>query len=86
NLLSLCLGSVAVVAGAALVQVSFGTYSMTLLEAWGAVFSPDVLLSGDAWRSFLLGAEMPDVSTRETVVWNIRLPRVLLAVLVGANL
>jgi iron complex transport system permease protein len=41
----LCLGSLAVVVLGGLVQVSFGAFSMTLIQAWQAVFNPDVVLN-----------------------------------------
>jgi iron complex transport system permease protein len=85
-LVALSLGSVAVVVGATLVQVSFGTYSMTLLDAWQAVFNPEVLFSTTAWEAFLFGAELPEISEGSLIVWNIRLPRVFVAILVGMNL
>jgi iron complex transport system permease protein len=86
TLASVCLASVAVVVLGGLVQVTFGTYTMTLAEAWRAVANPAVVFDGAAWRAFLLGADLPEMSKRSLVVWNIRLPRVLVAVLVGANL
>ncbi|MGQ4557629.1 iron chelate uptake ABC transporter family permease subunit [Halobellus sp. GM3] len=85
-LVGLCLGSVAVVAVGALLQVSFGSYSMTVLQAWQAVFDPGVLFDLRAWEAFLLGAEVPEMDQRSLIVWNIRLPRVFVAVLVGMNL
>ncbi|MFK8213932.1 FecCD family ABC transporter permease [Haloferax volcanii] len=80
-------GSLAVLLGATLLQVSFGAYPLTLSEAWGAVFDPAVVFDADVWRAFLLGGDIPEWFTqRQFVVWNIRLPRVLVGVLVGANL
>ncbi|SEV95498.1 FecCD family ABC transporter permease [Halobacterium jilantaiense] len=81
------LGSLAVLVGAALLQVSFGAFPLTLGEAWHTVFDTEVLLSPDVWRAFLLGDDIPGwLSRRQLIVWNIRLPRVLVGVLVGANL
>jgi iron complex transport system permease protein len=85
-LVGLCLGSLAVVVIGGLVQVSFGSFSVTLAEAWLAVFDPRVLLDSRAWAAFLLGAEVPAMTERSLVVWTIRLPRVLVAVIVGMNL
>jgi iron complex transport system permease protein len=59
---------------------------MPLVEAWQAVLNPDVVLSRQAWRGFLLGGGLPELNTRSLIVWNIRLPRVFVAVLVGMNL
>jgi iron complex transport system permease protein len=86
SLVALCLGSVAVAALAALVQVSFGSYSMTLIEAWQAVVNPKMLFSAEAWEAFLFGADLPETNNQSLIVWNIRLPRVFVAMLVGMNL
>jgi iron complex transport system permease protein len=86
SLLSLCVGSLLVVVGAGLVQVSFGAYAMSLGEAWRAVFDPDVVLDPRTWESFLLGAELPEMDRRSLVVWSIRMPRVFVAVLAGMSL
>jgi iron complex transport system permease protein len=98
-LVPVVLGSVAIVVLGGLVQVSFGAYSMTFAEAWRALVDADVVLNPGVLASFFLGERLaaPLVETfgwstdadlaRETlVVWNIRLPRVLVAILVGANL
>jgi iron complex transport system permease protein len=85
-LLSLCIGSVVVSVVGALIQVSFGAFSMTLLEAWQAVFNPAVFLNPEAWEAFLLGHEVPEMNKQSLIVWNIRLPRVFVAALVGMNL
>ncbi|WP_276299855.1 FecCD family ABC transporter permease [Halorussus lipolyticus] len=86
SLAVLCLGSLAVTVVSALVQVSFGAFSMSLVEAWQAVFNPNVILDPRAWNAFLLGGEIPEISKRSLVVWNIRLPRVFVAIFVGMNL
>lgn len=86
SLFSLCVGSVIVVVAGALVQVSFGAFSMTIAEAWHAVFNPDVIFNWQAWKAFLLGAEVPEMGKQSLIVWNIRLPRVFVAILVGMNL
>ncbi|WP_256298191.1 FecCD family ABC transporter permease [Haloarchaeobius salinus] len=86
SLLSLCIGSVLVVVAGALVQVSFGAFSMSIVQAWQAVFNPDVLFNRQAWEAFLLGHELPEMNRRSLIVWNIRLPRVFVAMLVGMNL
>jgi iron complex transport system permease protein len=86
SLITLCLGSIAVVVGGGLVQVSFGAFSMTIVEAWQAVFNADVLFNPQAWEAFLLGGEVPEMNERSLIVWNIRLPRVFVAVVVGMNL
>jgi iron complex transport system permease protein len=85
-LLTVCLASLGVVIGGGLLQVSFGAYSMTIAEAWAAVVNPSVVFDRAAWEAFLFGAEVPEMNTRSLIVWNIRLPRVFVAVLVGMNL
>ncbi|MFC4451464.1 FecCD family ABC transporter permease [Halorussus aquaticus] len=86
SLATVVLGSIAVVVVAGLVQVSFGTYSMTLAQTWHAVFDPDVVFDPQVWQAFLLGSELPEMSRQQLVVWNIRLPRVIVAAFVGMNL
>lgn len=86
KLMATAIGSIAVVVLAGLVQVSFGSFSMSLGETWAAVFNPDVLLNREAWNAFLLGGEMPEMSKQSLIVWNIRLPRVFVAIIVGMNL
>ncbi|WP_254278632.1 FecCD family ABC transporter permease [Haloarcula marina] len=85
-LVTLCAGSLVIVVLGGLVQVSFGTFSMTLAEAWQAVLDPGVLLNLEAWGAFLFGTDLPEMSKQSLIVWNIRLPRVFVAVLVGMNL
>ena len=86
RLVTTALASVAVVVVAGLVQVSFGAYSMTLGQAWAAVLDPDVILNRQAWNAFLLGGELPEMSQESLIVWNIRLPRVVVGAIVGMNL
>jgi iron complex transport system permease protein len=59
---------------------------MSLVDAWQAVLNPAVIFDSAAWEAFLLGGEVPEMNERSLIVWNIRLPRVLVAVLVGMNL
>ncbi|OYR48276.1 iron ABC transporter permease, partial [Halorubrum sp. Eb13] len=80
-----------------LVQVSFGAYSMTVGEAWRAVLDPAVLLDPRWLLNFLVGedlmraitgfqGELPELSHGTLIVWNIRLPRVIVGAIVGMNL
>ena len=85
-LLSLCAASLVVVVGGGLVQVSFGAFSMTVIDAWQAVSNPSVVFDAQAWQAFLFGAELPEMNRRSLIVWNIRLPRVFVGMLVGMNL
>jgi len=86
SLAALCLGSLVVVVAGGLVQVSFGAFSMTIFEAWQAVFNPNVIFNPQAWEAFVLGGEVPEMNKRSLIVWNIRRPRVFVAALVGMNL
>ncbi len=86
KLLSVALASLAVVVISGLVQVGLGAYSMTITQAWQAVFNPEVVFNLRAWNAFLLGGELPEMSRESLIVWNIRLPRVFVAILVGMNL
>ncbi|KYH26065.1 cobalamin import system permease protein BtuC [Halalkalicoccus paucihalophilus] len=96
RLLTLALASTLIVVVAGLVQVSFGAYSMSLAEAWRAVFDPTVwtnpgvvaeLLLGDGLAATLgLSSAGIELSRETLIVWNIRLPRVLVGAFVGMNL
>jgi len=85
-LFTLIVGSLAVIVGGGLIQVSFGAFSMTIVEAWQAVFNPRVVFNAQVWEAFLLGGEVPEMNKRSLIVWNIRLPRVFVGALVGMNL
>ncbi|WP_265109669.1 FecCD family ABC transporter permease [Halosolutus halophilus] len=86
TLVLFCLASTVVTVVAGLVQVSFGEYSMTFVEAWTAVFDPEVVFNLDVWSAFLFGTELPNMTTSSVVVWNLRLPRVVVGIIAGATL
>jgi iron complex transport system permease protein len=86
TLVVFCLASAIVTVVAGLVQMSFGDYPMTFVETWHAVFNPAVVLNVNAWTSFLFGTEPPEMSTASIVVWELRLPRVLVGIIAGATL
>ncbi|GAA0720609.1 iron complex transport system permease protein [Halorubrum trapanicum] len=97
RLVTVAAGSLVLVAVAGLVQVSFGAYSMTVGQAWRAVLDPAVLFDPRWFLNFLLGeelmrtvtgfqGELPQLARETLIVWNIRLPRVLVGVVVGMNL
>jgi iron complex transport system permease protein len=97
SLVGVCAASLLVVFVFGLIQARYGTYEMTLARAWRSVTSPAVLLDSRWLLNFLLGeelmravtgfqGELPELATPTLVVWSIRLPRVFVAVLVGANL
>jgi iron complex transport system permease protein len=86
GLFTLIIGSLAVIVGGGLIQVSFGAFSMSIVEAWQAVFNPEVIFNARAWEAWLLGGEVPEMNKQSLIVWNIRLPRVFVGMLVGMNL
>jgi iron complex transport system permease protein len=86
TLLLFCLACTVITVAAGMVQVTFGTYSMSAVEAWMAVFDPGVVFNLRVWNAFLLGGELPEMSTESIVVWNIRLPRVFVGIIAGAAL
>ncbi|MCU4741134.1 iron ABC transporter permease [Halobacteria archaeon AArc-m2/3/4] len=86
TLVLFCLASTIVTIVAGFVQVSFGAYSMTVLEAWQAVTDTDVVFDLEAWSAFLMGTERPEMSTNSIVVWEIRLPRVFVGIIAGTTL
>lgn len=80
---------------AALAQVSAGSYQMTWGQAWHALFDGEVWGNPAALLHFVLGDSVtrhlgvggpPELPTATLIVWNVRLPRVLVSVLVGINL
>ncbi|MFC7155976.1 FecCD family ABC transporter permease [Halomarina halobia] len=101
SLVALAVASVCVTLASALVQVSFGTYSMSIPEAWRALFDPAILLDPRRLLYFFFGewvmrlltgyggevdALLDGLAVGTTVVWTLRLPRVLVGALVGASL
>ncbi|MCU4799880.1 iron ABC transporter permease [Halobacteria archaeon HArc-gm2] len=86
DLVFFCLACTAVTVFAGLIQVSFGAFTMTIEQAWRAVFNPQVVFNLNAWEAFMFGTELPEMNRRSLIVWNIRLPRVFVAAIVGASL
>jgi len=98
SLIMLCLASVAIVVLAGLVQISFGSFTMSISQAWQSVIDTDVIFDSRWMLQFFLGedlmrtitgfqgAELPELTTETLIVWNIRLPRVFVAIFVGMNL
>lgn len=91
----LVLGAVAVTLVAGVVQLGAGALALSPGEVLGAVFDPEVwgqpglllrLLLGEGLAGRLALTAPEPVSTATLVVWNVRLPRLLCALLVGANL
>ncbi|MEM1451201.1 MAG: iron chelate uptake ABC transporter family permease subunit [Planctomycetota bacterium] len=73
-------------AAALLVQVGFGAYGMSVTAAWGALFDADVLGDPATLGRLLRGEDVASLETSTVVVWSVRLPRVVGALLVGAAL
>lgn len=95
SLVLTCAAGLAITVLAGLLQVRFGSYPMTFPQVVGAVFDPLVWLRPNVLASFLLGDGLAgalgfetsfDLPTETLIVWNVRLPRVLVAALVGSNL
>ncbi|PSQ04046.1 iron ABC transporter permease [Halobacteriales archaeon QS_6_71_20] len=100
SLVTVVVASTAVVVASGLVQVSFGAFTMSIGAAWAAVFDPLVWTNPQVLLRLFLGegignavASALGVSTaavdlpKETlIVWQIRMPRVIVGALVGANL
>lgn len=87
--------AVAIVVIAAVVQVGAGSYEMTWRDALGALAdggvwgSPGTLLKLVFGEAFARSAGLnvaEEISTTSLIVWNVRLPRVLVALCVGINL
>ncbi len=84
--------SLGIAIAAGLVQVSLGSYSMSVFEAWNAViwpishqFQQVIALERTPWGA--VGGFIDSLETTESViVWEVRMPRVLVAAFVGMNL
>jgi len=79
----------------AIVQTVAGSYEMTVGQALSALFDPDVWAHPGVLLRFLLGDEVvrgwgldagEPLATTTLIVWNIRVPRLLVSGLVGINL
>ncbi|MFP8952393.1 FecCD family ABC transporter permease [Natrialbaceae archaeon A-arb3/5] len=77
---------------AGLVQVSLGSYGMTIGQTWAALYEPVLsqarrVLAGEIslWYGISGFTDALD-STESIIVWQVRLPRVLVAAFVGMNL
>ncbi|MFW5845460.1 MAG: iron chelate uptake ABC transporter family permease subunit, partial [Planctomycetota bacterium] len=68
------------------VQVGFGSFGLDPLRAWQAVVAPVLRGDGALLWALLVGGDTTGVDTGTVVVWSIRLPRVVAALLVGAAL
>jgi len=59
---------------------------MTYRQTWAAIFNPDVVFDLEVLGSFLFGNDLPDIGTNSLVAWNLRIPRVLVAIIAGGTL
>lgn len=94
--LALVIGvSLLIVGLGGMVQLGAGSYDMTWREAWQALANPQLwehpgvlgrLILGERLAN-AFGCSTPDaLPTSTLVVWSVRMPRVLVAVIVGINL
>ena len=97
SLLSVVAASIVVVAVGSVIQIRYGAFRMPLSRALAALTDANVLLDPRWLLKFLLGeslmrsitgfqGELPELATATVVVWTLRLPRVVAAIFVGANL
>ena len=91
-LIAACLG---ILAFAGLAQVAIGSYGMSMRQALSTLLDgqvwghPGVLLrflGGEGFAHALGLAPGEPLATSTLIVWNVRLPRVLVGILVGINL
>jgi iron complex transport system permease protein len=87
--------SAGIVAAAAVAQLSFGPYGMTPAQAWAALADSGVwsqpavllrLLLGEAFEQARGLSQGQPLATATLIVWNVRIPRVLVGIMVGTNL
>lgn len=88
-------GSLCIVFAAAFAQVAAGSYEMTCEQALAALTDPKVWGQPATLLRLLFGERLAEVfglhdaeplATMTLIVWNVRLPRVLVGLLVGINL
>ncbi|MBX0323283.1 iron ABC transporter permease [Halomicroarcula sp. F13] len=82
----LALGSAVVFVVASFLQLRYGSYPMTPAEVFAGLTDPAIVTDPRVLAGLLLGGEFPDVANTTLIIWKIRLPRVLVGVMVGANL
>ncbi|MFC6976321.1 FecCD family ABC transporter permease [Halomicroarcula sp. GCM10025709] len=79
-------GSLVVLAVSAFVQIRYGSYAMTDRMVFEAVFDPAVVANPSVLANLLLGGPFPEVDNTTLIVWKLRIPRIFVGVMVGANL
>src|ERR1700759_1563216 len=94
-LLLVVAGSIFIITASALIQIGAGSYDMTWRQALAAVTDGNVWSSPSVLSNLLLGKGLSaslgfthevTLPTTTLIVWNIRMPRVLVGVFVGINL
>ncbi|MFB6223169.1 MAG: hypothetical protein ABEH86_05790 [Haloarcula sp.] len=48
---------------------------MTIVEAWQAVFNPEVIFNHQEWDAFLLGGEVPEMNKQNRANQPIEYPK-----------
>jgi iron complex transport system permease protein len=87
SLLLFCGICIVIAAGAAAFQIAVGAYRIPLGAVLQSLFSPDVWADPDVWLALLLGiGETPLIDKQTTVVWTLRVPRVVSGAMVGVCL
>jgi iron complex transport system permease protein len=96
SLAAIAAASTAAILLAALVQIRYGAYEMPFETVWRALFDRAVWTNPEILATIVLGdglsktlgvyADLSVLSDATVVVWTMRLPRVVVAAFVGANL
>jgi iron complex transport system permease protein len=95
SLIWLIVVSTSLVVVAAIIQAMAGSYDMTWRQALAALIDENIWGQPAVWVRLLLGEsfahalglhEANPLATSTLIVWNVRLPRVLVGVMVGINL
>lgn len=76
------------------IQLRFGSYEISLKDIYYSLIDPNIwnlntitnTIFGESIASRLGYLSPPKLSTESLIIWNIRLPRILVGILVGINL
>lgn len=80
------MASVTLIIVGGLIQISFGAYTMSIGQVWQELANPAILFDPALYHWIAFGGEFPYERAETRIVWTTRLPRVLVAILVGLNL
>jgi iron complex transport system permease protein len=95
SLTALIIVSLTIVFVAATVQTAAGSYQMTWGQAWAALTDTNFWTQPSVFLRLILGesfarantlVEAKPIATATLIVWNVRLPRILVGLMVGINL